>query len=341
MAEVIANQIDKLCNVEFHTANSESRGAIDAIYHAARSKQGGPLSYLAAKGLIDHLKPRDTVFIITGTGIDLWVPEGETDGPIGCAALARALTKAFGVKVVVICEKEMLPGTEAAIFAAGEFIYNHEMFNRMSGNAVTTEAFPLGKEPGKKAAKELAEKYKPSAMIFIERIGPNEEGIYHFLTGSVSSPEEMSYGHYLLEEAQRLNAFTIGIGDGGNEIGFGKIHDELKKVTSYASTCKCPCKKGIATVAETDVLVAASISNWGVYGIIAMLAYLLNDLDILHDAQTEYRMIEACVMNGCIDGLYTKPYLSVDGVGVEGNQAIITLLRQIVKNGLLHFERTF
>ena len=46
-------------------------------------------------------------------------------------------------------------------------------------------------------------------------------------------------------------------------------------------------------------------------------------------------------MNGCIDGMYMKPYLSVDGVSVKSGQAVVTLMAEVVKNGLMHYERAF
>ncbi len=342
MPHIIANQIDKLCNVEFHPGSGHCRGYGDALYAAAREAQGNePLTYLAAKRLMETVKKGDTVFVITGTGIDQWVPEGESDGPIGCAALARALVRAFDAKVVASCEEEMAKAMRATLMAAGEFVYQDALFDTLKEKACIVKPFPLGEEAGRQAAKALVEKYHPTAMIFVERLGPNEAGIYHFVSGTVSSPEQMSYGHFLVEEAKKHGILTIGIGDGGNEIGFGKIVEQVREITEFGKKCKCPCGKGVATVCETDVLISASISNWGAYGITAMLAYLMKDPSILHDSETEYRMVEACAMNGCIDGMYMKPYLSVDGVSVKSGQAVVTLMAEVVKNGLMHYERAF
>lgn len=341
MPKLIAEQIDKLCNIEFRPGTGHGRGVTEGLYQAARAAQGEPLTYLAASKLMETLKPRDTVLLVTGTGIDQWCPEGESDGPIGVAALAHALDRAFSAKLVVSCEEAMAPAMKATLHAAGQFVYSRKHYALLEEKAAIVEPFPLGEEAGRAAAKELVETYHPAAMIFVERLGPNEAGIYHFCTGTVSSPEEMSYGHFLLEEARQRGIFTIGIGDGGNEIGFGKVTDAVKKLIDLGATCKCPCGKGMATVAETDVLVSAAISNWGAYGIAAMLAYMMGDDKILHDEQTEYRMTEACVMNGCIDGLFMKPVLGVDGVTVQSSQAVVTLMHQAVRSGLMKYVRAF
>jgi hypothetical protein len=341
MPSIIGNQIDKICNIEFHPGSGHSRGFTDALYESARGVQGEPLTYLAAKRLMEVVHRGEIVLIVTGTGIDQWVPEGETDGPIGCAALARALNRAFDSKAVVICEDAMLKPMRATLMAAGEYVYTEELFFKLKDKTTIVEPFPLGKEAGRKRAVELIDKYKPVAVIFIERLGPNEEGIIHFVTGTVSSPEEMSYGHFIAEEAKTRGILTIGIGDGGNEVGFGMIYEDVKRITTFGSKCKCPCGKGVATVTATDVLIAAAVSNWGAYGIAAMLAFLKKDVSILHDEEIERRMIETCTINGCLDGMYMKPVPSVDGVSLKANQAIITLMHEVVVNGLMNFERAF
>ena len=54
------------------------------------------------------------------------------------------------------------------------------------------------------------------------------------------------------------NPRTIGIGDGGNEVGMGKIYD---RVTSSA----IPNAKEIACVVPSDHIIVASVSNWGIH----------------------------------------------------------------------------
>lgn len=337
----IGNQLDRICNLEFRP-QGHAHSYTSELYEAARKAQDDlPLTYLAATKLKERLRPGDTVFVVTGTGIDKWCPAGESDGPIGCAALAKALVRAFDVRIVASCEAEMAGALKATILAAGEPVLDYPIFKEKERNACTIEVFPLGKEAGKRKAKEMVEKYKPAAAIFVERLGPNEAGIYHFSTGTVSTPDEMSYGHFLLDELARQRVLTIGIGDGGNEIGFGKIVDDVRRIVDFGNMCKCPCRLGTATVSETDVLVSTSVSNWGAYGIAAMLALLMDDPLIQHDEETEYRMEEACARHGCIDGLYLKPILSVDGISVKGNQAIVTLMREIINIGSQYFEREF
>src|SRR5579872_2223568 len=60
----------------------------------------------------------------------------------------------------------------------------------------------------------------------------------------------------------RCLAKTIGIGDGGNEIGMGKIPHEtiIKNITNGDLIhCRVP----------TDYLIVAGVSNWGAYALAA------------------------------------------------------------------------
>src|SRR5207247_10230427 len=59
---------------------------------------------------------------------------------------------------------------------------------------------------------------------------------------------------------------TVGVGDGGNEIGMGNVRARLAKGGGLAAR--------IASVVSVDHLVVAGVSNWGAYGIVAHLGRL-------------------------------------------------------------------
>lgn len=124
---------------------------------------------------------------------------------------------------------------------------------------------------------------------------------------------------------------TIGIGDGGNEIGMGRIIDAVKEHVPYGSKCQCPCKAGIGAVTETDVLVTANVSNWAATGIAACLAIKLANIDILHHGETEQKIIEACTEAGSIDGVSGYAKASVDGFSAKANGSIVEILRGIAE----------
>eukprot|EP00952_Eustigmatos_sp_NYUAD-ZCMA_P005446 23797-Eustigmatos_ZCMA.PRE.1 len=58
---------------------------------------------------------------------------------------------------------------------------------------------------------------------------------------------------------------SIGIGDGGNELGMGKVIDLI-----YESCI--PDAERIGCVVPTNYLIVASVSNWGGYALAAAIA---------------------------------------------------------------------
>ena len=64
---------------------------------------------------------------------------------------------------------------------------------------------------------------------------------------------------------------TIGIGDGGNEIGMGKVQ---QKVIEHIQN-----GRNIACAVATDHLVTAGVSNWGGSALVAAL-HVLNQCPV-------------------------------------------------------------
>jgi hypothetical protein len=177
-------------------------------------------------------------------------------------------------------------------------------------------------------------------MISVEKVGRNAKGFYHTSPGGDMS-ESTAKVDLLFDLMRREGRLTIGIGDYGNEIGLGSVREAVKKIAPTALQCKCPCGGGMATIVEAKIPVIAAISNWGANGIIACLGLLTDDLDLLHDPQTEQRMIEQCCLAGACDGVTVKPSFSVDGVSIEGHKAMNRLLHEVirVKTRMLPFIR--
>ncbi len=67
----------------------------------------------------------------------------------------------------------------------------------------------------------------------------------------------------------------------------GNIRETIRKHLPFGDRCLCPCGSGIAPITEVDVLVTATVSNWGAYGIAACLAILLKNTAVFHDAEME------------------------------------------------------
>src|SRR2546427_7728752 len=85
----------------------------------------------------------------------------------------------------------------------------------------------------------------------------------------------------------------------------------------------------------------ASVSNYGAYGVSAMLGFLLGDPDLVHDPDTHYRMLEANVREGASDGIYGRPIMKADGISVQVGQGLVRALREMMAIGLRTVHRPF
>jgi len=326
--------IDRLCNIEMRRGGNSIHNVTTRIYDAARSKVNEPFTLSAAKRLIESVKKGDTVFILTGAGRagGLWLPKGETDGPPGAAAIGRTLALGLEAKPIYIIEEAFAEPLLAALGALGIVVAEYEKVkNRTSAAAL--EFLSLDEGEAKKKAEEMMSRYKPSALIAIEKSGPNEKGVLHTSKG-LDTTAGKGKAHHFFDLAQKERILTIGVGDNGNEMGFGNILEDIKRIQPYGSKCQCPCGAGIAAVTSANVLVPSAISNWGAYGISAAIALLKQDPSLLHSPQEEIRMIEECAKAGGEDGILNRQIPWVDGTSDECQRAIITLLHMIVRNKL-------
>jgi hypothetical protein len=124
---------------------------------------------------------------------------------------------------------------------------------------------------------------------------------------------------------------TIAVGDGGNEIGMGKVEETVRDVVEHGAACQCDCGEGIADSTETDILVPATVSNWGGHSIVACLSYLLEQ-PLLHEPALERRMLDEASMAGAIDGSTGGTHAWCDGFPPSFHEAIVEMLRETLRS---------
>lgn len=338
MPEIIAENVDRLCTVEMRPQGMP-RGKMDRLYEAARRKQKRPLTLLAAERLRAAVEPGDHVILATGAGGPPWLPAGETDGPLGVAALGRALSLGLGARLVFVTESHSLRSLGATVLAAGVPVVSREVAAARQGAAVLLE-YSTDDREGQAQAQQILNEFHPSAIIACEKLAPNAKGEVHSVLGFNVTPVHAKI-HHLFNLATQRNIPSIGFADGGNEVGCGMIYEDTRVIMEAGARCKCPCGDGMATVVATDVLVLAAVSNWGAYGTCATLAYLLGRPDLVHDPDTEYRMLDANVREGAVDGSLGLPIMSVDGISVTVNQGLVRQLRELVSIGLQTVNRPY
>jgi len=323
--------IDRLMALECRSINA---GTLRPLYGAARERVGSPLCEAAARRLVAAVGPRAAVVLTTGAGGPPWLFKGETDGPLGVAALARALALGCGAWPLIITEARSEAPVAAALAAAGVSLLPEELA-RVRPTTATLIAFPVDPAQAAAAAEELIARYRPAALIAVEKTAPNRAGVIHSVSGHPWTPGvAFARVEYLIDACRRRGIATIGIGDHGNEMGFGLIEDAVRRAVPYADVCQCPCRQGMAAAVATDIVIPASVSNWGSYAIAAGIAILKGDAWLLQDADTERAMLRACVMAGAVDGVSARQILAVDGTGAEAQVAVLTLLAELVAKAL-------
>ncbi len=328
---LMGRHIDRLVTIEARISPT-SRNVIVDLYEAAREKQGGgPLSMLAARQILKHCGPGKTVFITTGAGDPRHLPAGETDGPPGVAALALAIHAATGAVPLLFTEIPFQENLAATALAIGLGIREPKYALEIG---YTTSVLPLAHDgTAEKQAVEYLDTYKPAMVISIEKLGPNPAGVAHTSTGTPTAGDR-ARAECLFDEAARRGIPSLGIGDNGNELGFGLIPDAVAKYK--------PNGARLCTRVATDVLIPANTSNWGAYAVEAALAALTGKPEIMHSAEIERRMIEACVDTHAADGSTGRHILQVDGMPMDVSCAVVTMLGCIVRNGLVqNFKRAF
>ncbi len=328
---LMGRHIDRLVTIEARISPT-SRNVIVDLYEAAREKQGGgPLSMLAARQILKHCGPGKTVFITTGAGDPRHLPAGETDGPPGVAALALAIHAATGAVPLLFTEIPFQENLAATALAVGLGIREPKYALEIG---YTTSVLSLAHDDtAEKQAVEYLDTYKPAMVISIEKLGPNPAGVAHTSTGTPTAGDR-ARAECLFDEAARRGIPSLGIGDNGNELGFGLIPDAVAKYK--------PNGARLCTRVATDVLIPANTSNWGAYAVEAALAALTGKPEIMHSAEIERRMIEACVDTHAADGSTGRHILQVDGMPADVSCAVVTMLGCIVRNGLITgFKRAF
>ena len=326
----IGENLDRLVSLEMRP-QGKSQGVIRQLYDAARAKYGEPITTLAARRLVESVRQGDVVFIATGAGLPEHLPFGETDGPLGAAALALAVSLGLGAVPILLTEAAYVSVQEATCLAIGLGIRTPEVAQRVARTCALLP-FPAD-DSAPVVAEDLMARYAPKALIATEKLGPNEKGVAHSSTGHPEGGDRAKVEH-LFDLAAGRGILTIGIGDNGNEIGCGAIREAVWEYKEWGKVCRCPCGGGIATRVATDVVLIAGTSKWGAYGIEAALAAVLGRPEIIHSAEDERRMLEACVRLGGADGSTGTHVLAVDGTPAEVQTGMNSLMRAIVTNGL-------
>src|SRR4030067_1987209 len=215
--DIIGETFDRLLTLDI-----AGRGLINKLYEAARALHRSPLCLLAAKKLAEAVKPNDIVFIATGMIIYPFqhLGMGENDGPVGGAALARALRIALGAKTIFVTDKVLVDMVSKTVNGGECAIVPVKALPEIDLPLSSVIDFPTEEGEAEKKSKQLIKDFKPKAIVAIERRGVSKNGVYHAWNGLDMAPYEARIGR-VFEEGRGQGLLTLGSGDGGHRAGVG------------------------------------------------------------------------------------------------------------------------
>lgn len=249
----------------------------------AKLRRALPPGYLLRSA--QHLiAAHDTVAIITGFPVN---DTFETDGPAGALVLYDFLLSR-GCQPLIVTEPLVL----------------HALGRGHRGIPIPDTHSEEHDRPGR------LNQLTPSLVISIERPGVAADGHFYNLRGLDISASVVNVEPLLSEWACPL----IAIGDGGNELGMGKIASAVDELDIIPAVTSC------------DELIVADVSNWGAYALVAMAQHLLQ-MPVLSNINLN-ELLTQLVSAGAVDGITHKPTPTEDGLAAEYGEQMIKDIRE-------------
>ncbi len=282
------------------------------------------------RAAIDHLaRFGKTVWLITGFYIPAASPPAaETDGPVGTALLAAALV-ALGMRVRILTDQRC---ANCVAFSAEQYGLPRERVTALPETSAEVEEWT-------RAELRSAANDDLSHVIAIERVGPSytpaalgrtdanspiradyratvaaeHHGRCHNMRGVIIDDNTAAL-HGVIETvaACRPGVRTIGVGDGGNELGMGAIPwPEIRSRLAGPVAPLIPCR------IATDWTILAGVSNWGAQALAAGCLARRGRLDVLlpwTSASEELRLRDLVQVGLAVDGVTRLYEPTVDGL---------------------------
>ena len=293
-------RIDELvCGVGFASETTVSRAR--AFQAALNPKL--PLCQTIADSLLNI--PSARIALFTGFVVPGKYPAGENDGPLGAATLARALLGA-GLRPTIHVDPEVIETTHWLLAEIGAAV--------KVASIDSSSAVPPG---------------SVDIAIAIEKPGANMLGVMHTLDGARITDGSKPVDR-LFVDLHHAGIPTLGIGDQGNEVGFGKLGKAIGRINPRTRTCTCGCAGGTAAATPTRYLYPAAVSNWGAYGLAAALALLVKDPSIALRPEEERRMLHVAAVRGCCDGAHRRGTYGIDGIAGDASVRLVGALYDLV-----------
>jgi hypothetical protein len=215
----------------------------------------------------------------------------ESDGPIGAIALYQVLQH-LHYEPVMVCAPPI----------------SRVLALRCRTHELPIENWELSRDRVRQALSAI----RPRLAVSVERAGRTADGRYYNMHREDITDATAKYDIFLEE----CNCPSIAFGDGGNEIGMGNVRTALEENGFTASVTTC------------DELVIASVSNWGVYGVIGAMAVRVG-ID-LFDCFDIREIADFLFANGCVDGVTRYVAPGEDGFPICTGIQIVREIRALI-----------
>ncbi|XP_066130791.1 D-glutamate cyclase, mitochondrial [Saccopteryx bilineata] len=192
-------------------------------------------------------------------------PPEETDGPPGAIALA-AFLQALGKGVSMVVDQRALSLFKKLVEEAveqGVLKTQIPILTYQGGSAEVAQAFLCDDRDPKRL--------RFDHLVAIERTGRAADG-NHYNARKMNIKHLVDPIDDLFLVAQKIpGVSSTGVGDGGNELGMGKVKEAVKRHIRNGDVIACDV--------EADFAVIAGVSNWGGYALACAL-HILNSCEV-------------------------------------------------------------
>lgn len=278
----------------------------------------------AATHLAGHAQ---SVAIVTG----FFIPKGdppaaETDGPPGALFLGKALLEA-GIPTVIVTDAPCVSACQAAAdvmdfprsnvleCSLGNGRWCEQFWETGVGRSLThlISLERVGPSHSLETLRCQIRSGETPEAAFVQSVPASTWNHCHNMRGEIidahTAPLHSLFDHVLND---RRDIKTIGIGDGGNELGMGLVPwEELVRRLGSEMSARIPCR------VAADWNLIAGTSNWGGQALATAVLLLRGKTDILRDFTFEQQeqALQYIVSNGpAVDGVTRKQEATVDGL---------------------------
>ena len=246
----------------------------------------------------------------------------ETDGPPGAIALARAIRMLGGQALLVSdghAARVLADLDDAPLIYLQDFLANTDFAMRALHDGRGVICAPCGESAAAsdKLAGRLRAAVEPSAVVAVERCGLSTDGTYRNMLG-----EDISAVTARLD-ALFSDTLSIGVGDGGNEIGMGTLAEHCLET----DVTRWPC------VTRVLFPVISSVSNWGAWGICAGMSIRSGKRLLPTESETMSILKRIVELEG-VDGVTRQRHATVDGRSAEESNHVLRQLHALVEAGM-------